>query len=167
VVQWAASGQGVRDAEWRREGLRGELEGVAMAKKVLVVDDEPPTVTAVELALQSEGIEVCTAADGAECLQAVATESPDLVILDVAMPVMDGFQALRVLRENAATKHLPVIMLTARDDDADIVRGWTTGVDFYLTKPFELDELLLVVRRALEATDTNSSDDASTDEPSP
>jgi two-component system cell cycle response regulator len=138
-----------------------------MSRKVLIVDDEPPTVMAVELALRREGIETCTAGDGAECLQAVAAESPDLVILDVKMPVMDGFQALRVLRENPATRNLPVIMLTALDADADVVRGWATGVDFYLTKPFQLDELVLVVRRAFEAVGTSGPEDESADESVP
>jgi DNA-binding response OmpR family regulator len=136
-----------------------------MGKKVLVVDDEQSVLHAVEMALESDGLEVTTAPDGAQCLQAVAAESPDLVVLDVSMPVMDGLQALRVLRENPATKGLPVIMLTALDDDIHITKAWTTGVDFYLTKPFDVDELLLVVQRALAANDTETGETASADKP--
>jgi DNA-binding response OmpR family regulator len=138
-----------------------------MAKKVLVVDDEPSVRKVIEHALQHEGLEVRTAANGAECLQAVAAESPDLVLLDVNMPVMDGFQTLRVLRENDATKDLPVIILTARGDDADVSHAWTTGVDLYLTKPLALDELLLAVRRSLEVLGTDSGEDTSPGDPPP
>ena len=131
-----------------------------MPKKVLVVDDDPSIRRAVQTVLEAEGIEVCTASNGAECLLAVGAESPDLVILDVNMPVMDGLRALRALRGSAATKALPVIMLTARDEDDDVARGWMSGVDLYLTKPFEVDELRVVVRRALEVTGTNSGQQA-------
>ncbi len=136
-----------------------------MAKKVLVVDDEPSVRRLVERALRREGLEVCTAVNGAECVQTVATESPDLVILDVNMPVMDGFQALRVLRENAATKHLPVIMLTVRVENQDVARGWMAGVDLYVPKPFELDDLLVAVRRVLDVTGRRSAEGSSTDGP--
>jgi DNA-binding response OmpR family regulator len=123
-----------------------------MTWKVLVVDDEPPTCRLIENALRREGLEVATATNGAECLLAVAEQCPDLVILDVMMPVLDGFQTLRALRENEATNHLPVLMLTARREHQDVLRGWMTGVDLYLTKPFQLDDLLVAVRRILDVT---------------
>jgi DNA-binding response OmpR family regulator len=124
-------------------------------KKVLVVDDDPLIRKAVRLVVEGEGADVSTADNGAECLLAVGAEAPDLVILDVSMPVMDGLQALRALRENTDTRDLPVIMLTARDDDSDVAQGWVHGVDLYLTKPFETGELRLALRRmlALEETD--------------
>jgi len=143
--------------------MQARQEGADMSKKVLIVDDEPSTVALVERALQRDGIETCTAVNGAACLQVVAADCPDLVILDVNMPVMDGFQALRLLRESAATRNLPVIMLTTRNADADVVRGWTTGIDFYLTKPFDVAELLLIVRRELEGMETRGVEDEPTD----
>ncbi len=121
-------------------------------KRVLVVDDHPPTVRLVQKALQQEGLSVITAGNGAECLMAVQQEQPDLIILDVMMPVMDGFQTLRVLRENEQTKELPVIILTSRKSDEDVFEGWRIGTDLYLTKPFQLSDLVLAVRRILEVS---------------
>ena len=123
-----------------------------MAKLVLAVDDEIPTLKLIQKALDTHGLEVATASNGAEALLAIQQRRPDLVILDVMMPVLDGFQTLRSLRENEATEHLPVIMLTARREDRDVTRGWATGADFYLTKPFEIKELLAVVDRLLEVS---------------
>jgi DNA-binding response OmpR family regulator len=134
------------------------VETEAVPRKVLVVDDEPAMRRMVEHVLQLDGLHVCTAANGAECLVAVGAESPDLVILDVNMPVMDGLEALRLLRQNPTTRDLPVIMLTARDSDHDVTRGWMTGVDLYLTKPFRLEELRLAVGRALEVTATRADE---------
>jgi DNA-binding response OmpR family regulator len=131
-------------------------------KKVLVVDDDPAMRRIVERVLRLEGLEVATAANGAECLIAVGMESPNLIILDVNMPVMGGLQTLRALRENAATRHLPVIMLTARDSDDDVARGWMSGVDLYLTKPFNLQELRVAVRRALEVSAASDGESKST-----
>lgn len=130
-----------------------------MAKRVLVVEDDPPTCRLIANALRREGLEVTTATDGAECLLAVVDQRPDLVILDVMMPVLDGFQTLRALRENDVTKHLPVVMLTARREDRDVLRGWMTGVDLYLTKPFQLDDLLVAVRRILLVSDGQTAED--------
>jgi two-component system alkaline phosphatase synthesis response regulator PhoP/two-component system response regulator VicR len=141
------------------------MGGEAVPKKVLVVDDDPSMRRIVERVLQLDELEVATAANGAECLIAVGGQLPDLIILDVNMPVMDGLQALRALRENAATRNVPVIMLTARDSDDDVARGWMTGVDLYLTKPFELRQLRLAVRRALEVTATDAAEHASADDP--
>jgi len=123
-----------------------------MAKRILVVEDHPPTVRLIQKALEKEGLSVITAGNGAECLIAVHRDRPDLIILDVIMPVMDGFQTLRVLRENEQTKELPVIILTSRKSDEDIFEGWKIGTDLYLTKPFQLPELIIAVKRILEAT---------------
>ena len=122
-----------------------------MARQVLVVDDHQATVQLIRSALENIGLEVRTARNGAEGLLAVNEEKPDLVSLDVMMPVMDGFQALKVLQESPETRELPVIMLTARSSDIDIAHGWRSGVTSYLTKPFSLDQLLSMVRRVLEA----------------
>jgi DNA-binding response OmpR family regulator len=129
-----------------------------MTKRVLVVDDEVATVKMVQLALEGEGLDVTTATNGAECLLQVNASRPDLVILDVAMPVLDGFETLRALRQHEGTTDLPVIMLTARAADEDVLRGWSTGVDLYLTKPFTIEELLIATRRMLVATETPAED---------
>jgi DNA-binding response OmpR family regulator len=121
------------------------------SKRVLVVDDHPPTVRLIRNALEQEGFSVASAANGAECLIALHRELPDLVVLDVVMPVLDGFQTLRILREDAQTKHLPVIILSIRDSDKDVLEGWQTGVDLYLTKPFQMDELVAAVKRLVSA----------------
>ena len=124
-----------------------------MPKRVLVVDDHPPTVRLIQNALEQEGFSVITATNGAECLIAVHQDSPDVVILDVIMPVMDGLQTLRVIRENEATKTLPVIVLSVRDSDQDVLDGWRIGADLYLTKPFKLDDLLAAVKRITQVAD--------------
>lgn len=120
---------------------------------VLVVDDHPPTVRLIQNALEQEGFSVISAANGAECLIAVHENRPDLVVLDVIMPVMDGFQTLRVLRENRDTKALPVVILSIRDSDQDVLEGWRTGADLYLTKPFRIEDLVAAVKRVLEIED--------------
>jgi len=121
-----------------------------MARRVLVVDDHPPTVQLIKSALEGIGLEVRTAENGAECLLAVHEEKPDLVVLDVMMPVLDGFQTLKVLQQSQDTKDIPVIMLTARSSDRDVAHGWRSGVTSYLTKPFSVDQLVAMVRRILE-----------------
>jgi len=122
-----------------------------MPKKILAVDDEKHIVRLVQVNLQRAGYEVVTANDGREALEKVATERPDLVVLDVMMPYMDGFEVLRNLRANPETRELPVIMLTAKAQDADVFKGWQSGVDAYLTKPFNPMELLSFVKRIFKA----------------
>jgi len=122
-----------------------------MARKVLVVDDHPPTVQLIRTALEGLDMEACTASNGAECLLAVDQEKPDLIILDVMMPVMDGFQTLQVLQQSKETESIPVIMLTARSSDRDVAHGWRSGVTSYLTKPFSIDQLVTLVQRILES----------------
>ena len=120
---------------------------------ILVVDDHPPTVRLIQNALEHEGFSVISAANGAECLIAVHENRPDLIVLDVIMPVMDGFQTLRVLRENRETKALPVVILSIRDSDQDVLEGWRIGADLYLTKPFRIDDLVAAVKRVLDIGD--------------
>jgi two-component system, OmpR family, alkaline phosphatase synthesis response regulator PhoP len=122
-----------------------------MAKKILAVDDERHIVRLVEVNLQRAGYEVVTAFDGKEALEKVKAEKPDLVVLDVMMPFMDGFEVLRNLKANAETAEIPVIMLTAKAQDADVFRGWQSGVDCYLTKPFNPMELLTFVKRIFDS----------------
>ncbi len=120
-----------------------------MKPTVLVVDDEPRILRFVRAELESAGFRVVTASEGSSALEAVETEVPDLVVLDVIMPGMDGFEVLRRLRGRRA---VPVILLTARGNDADKVRGLDLGADDYLTKPFSPDELSARIRAVLRRT---------------
>jgi two-component system response regulator MprA len=123
--------------------------------RVLVVDDEPALRDALESSLAFEGYEVTTASDGLEALDAVAAQQPDLVLLDIMMPRMDGLTAVRRLRGRGDT--VPVLMLTARDAVGDRVTGLDVGADDYLAKPFELDELLARVRALLRRSAISST----------
>lgn len=114
--------------------------------RILVVDDEPRYVWAIRLNLEARGYEVLTAGDGQAALERVAGESPDLVILDVRLPGLDGHQVCRRIREFST---VPIIMLTAMAEDADKVTGLDAGADDYVTKPFSAEELLARVRAAL------------------
>ncbi|MBI3910477.1 MAG: response regulator [Armatimonadetes bacterium] len=129
-----------------------------MPKKILAVDDERHIVRLVEVNLQRAGYQVITAYDGREALQKVESEKPDLIVLDVMMPLMDGFEVLSTLKKNPDTKDIPVIMLTAKAQDADVFRGWASGVDCYLTKPFNPMELLTFVKRILDSQATDTAD---------
>jgi len=122
-------------------------------KKILAVDDEKHIVRLVQVNLERQGYEVVCAHDGKEALQKVDEERPDLVVLDVMMPYMDGFEVLQNMRRNPATRDIPVIMLTAKAQDADVFKGWQSGVDCYLTKPFNPMELLSFVKRIFDSLD--------------
>ncbi|MFF7458585.1 response regulator transcription factor [Kitasatospora sp. NPDC008115] len=121
--------------------------GQHTSARLLVVDDEPALRDALESSLAFEGYEVATATDGYEALESVERERPDLVLLDIMMPRMDGLTAVRRMRSRGDT--VPVLMLTARDAVGDRVTGLDVGADDYLAKPFELDELLARVRALL------------------
>lgn len=114
--------------------------------KVLVVDDQPDTVALLQMVLEDEH-EVLVAYDGQEALEAVADGQPDLVLLDVAMPRLDGFRVLNRLRSDPLTARLPVIMLSAHDEPEDLAMGLTLGADYYLGKPFEIDVVTALVAR--------------------
>jgi two-component system response regulator MprA len=124
----------------------GDLDG----RQLLVVDDEPPMRTALKRALELGGFEVALAADGSEGLESAAQIRPDLVVLDVLMPGVDGLEVCRSLR--AQGDRTPILMLTARDAVADRVEGLEAGADDYLVKPFALEELLARVRALLRRT---------------
>ena len=122
-----------------------------MAKKILAVDDERHIVRLIQVNLERHGYQVVTAFDGKEGLEKVASERPDMLVLDVMMPYMDGFEVLRELKKNPATRDLPVIMLTAKANDQDIYHGWQSGAECYLTKPFNPMELISFVRRIFQS----------------
>ncbi|HEY8562170.1 MAG TPA: response regulator transcription factor [Pyrinomonadaceae bacterium] len=116
-----------------------------MARRLLVVDDEAKLLKAVAATLRAEDYEVLTARSGAEALVNVSRMIPDLIISDIRMPGMDGFELARVLRANPRTALIPIIFLTAKGERKDRIAGLRTGVDAYLAKPFDPDELLAVV----------------------
>ena len=118
-----------------------------MAKKILAVDDERHIVRLVQINLQKAGYEVVTATNGIEALAQVAQVKPDLVVMDVMMPEMDGLEALEKMKADPEMAKIPVIMLTAKAQDADVFSGWQKGADLYLTKPFNPAELLNFVKR--------------------
>lgn len=121
-----------------------------MPKKILVVDDEKDVLDLVQLIMEQEGYEVVTARNGDEALQRAAADKPDLMVLDVMMPDMDGFQVLKKLKEDDATADIPVVMLTAKDQDADVAKGWRIGADLYLKKPFVREQLTAFARLTFE-----------------
>ena len=118
--------------------------------RLLVVDDEPNIRELLATSLRFAGFEVHTAADGAGALRVARQVDPDLVVLDVMLPDMDGFAVTRRLREKG--QHVPVVFLTARDDTQDKVTGLTVGGDDYVTKPFSLEEVVARIRAVLRRT---------------
>lgn len=115
--------------------------------KILVVDDEPHMVKLVEANLRAAGYEVVSAVDGRTALAAAERELPDLIILDIMLPGIDGYEVCRRIREYSA---VPILMLTARSSEIDLVRGFDVGADDYLEKPFSINELLVRVRAVLK-----------------
>lgn len=120
-----------------------------MLKRLLVVDDEPNLLTAIAAVLRSKGYEVTTARNGKDALLQIARQLPDLIVSDVRMPVMDGYRLARQLRGAPHTKLIPIVFLTAKDETEDRIEGFQSGVDVYLTKPFEPDELIAVIQNIL------------------
>ncbi len=118
--------------------------------RVLVVEDEPTIAESVAARLRAEGFEVQIAADGHRALDAAAEDQPDLVVLDLMLPGLDGLEVCRRLQ---ATRPVPVLMLTARDDETDVLVGLGVGADDYLTKPFSMRELVARVRALLRRVD--------------
>lgn len=132
-----------------------------MGRKILVVDDEAVLVETIAYNLEQAGYQVTTAADGASALQAAHRETPDLIILDIMLPEMDGLEVCRQLRRESNTSTTPIMMLTARSDEIDKVVGLEVGADDYVTKPFGRRELLARVRALLRRSDyvpTNEAD---------
>jgi two-component system response regulator VicR len=122
------------------------IEAPGTPKRILVVDDESSIRDVLTRYLEREGYRVEVAADGSSALQATAQMSPDLIVLDLMLPGVDGLEVCHRLRAQSA---VPIIMLTARDEEADKIRGFTTGADDYMTKPFSPAELVLRVKAVL------------------
>ena len=118
--------------------------------KILIVDDEPDAVELIEFNLKAAGFDVLTAADGAQALRHARSRQPDLIVLDVMLPELDGLQVCKALRHDPATANIPIIMLTAKAAEIDRVLGLELGADDYVTKPFSPRELVLRVKGLLK-----------------
>jgi CheY-like chemotaxis protein len=123
---------------------------VRAPRRILAVDDERHVVRLIALNLARAGYDVMTAADGQEALRKVAVEPPDLVVLDVVMPRMDGFAVLHSLKADPRTAQIPVILMSGRAETEDVLRGWQSGVDCFMDKPFNPGKLLLYVQRVFD-----------------
>ena len=125
------------------------MSPVSAKKKILIVDDEDDILHFLALVLREKGYEVVTASGGHEALTQAQIEQPDLVLLDIMMPQMDGWEVLKLLRVDEETAHIPVAMLSARTEAKDRVQGLQEGVVDYICKPFSLKELLSKIEQVL------------------
>ncbi|MFN4179213.1 MAG: response regulator [Armatimonadota bacterium] len=120
-----------------------------MKRKILVVDDEVAIVRVLRDRLETEGFEVLTAYDGLQGVEIAQKEQPDLIIMDITMPNMDGITAAKLLREKPETAHIPIVMLTARGQETDEQAGYQAGAIRYFTKPFSTRQLVREIRNIL------------------
>ena len=118
--------------------------------KILIVDDEPNIVVALEFLLQQQGFVVEKAYNGQEALYKLSSVRPGIVILDVMMPGMDGFEVARRIRQQPSNRNTQIIFLTAKGTDADKIKGYGAGGEVYITKPFDNDELIQTVQEVVE-----------------
>ncbi|HNS31709.1 MAG TPA: response regulator [bacterium] len=115
-------------------------------KKILIIEDEHDVFMSLSLILKSHGYIVSGAPDGEEGLKKFKKEKPDLVILDVSMPGMDGWQVLEKIKAGFISRRVPVIMLTGKSGEEDKIKGYSYGADYYVTKPYNIDKLLPVIK---------------------
>jgi len=120
-------------------------------RKVLIVDDEPNIVTALEFLLRRSGYDVRLATDGGQALQEVDAYRPDLVLLDVMMPVKSGYEVCQKMRERADLAQVKIVMLSAKGSEAEVNKGLSLGADLYITKPFSTQELVATIDRLFDA----------------
>ncbi len=125
-----------------------------MTKKILIADDEPNIVTALEFLLQRNLYEVFIARNGEDALKLVEAHQPDLVLLDVMMPVRSGYEVCQRMRERAEWRHIKIIMLTAKGRDVEMSKGLSIGADLYITKPFSTQELVAKINGLLGVGET-------------
>jgi len=121
-----------------------------MTKKILIADDEPNIVAALEFLLQRNGYDVYVARNGEEAIKLVEDRVPDLVLLDVMMPVRSGYEVCKRIRERADWGHIKIIMLSAKGRDAEVNKGLAIGADLYITKPFSTRDLMVKISELLE-----------------
>lgn len=121
-----------------------------MTKKILIVDDEKDIVETLKFMLEVEGLNCITAYDGEEALLKAKSESPDLIILDVMLPKINGYKVCRLLKFDMKYKDIPILMVTARSQDEDKLIGEETGANEYITKPFNIEDVVVMVKKYLE-----------------
>lgn len=131
---------------------------VKIGKRILIVDDEPHIVRTLEDLLAAEGYIVYKALDGKKALEQADAMQPDLILLDVMMPKMDGFEVLKRLKKNKNTMDIPVIMLTVKSTSADIEEGISLYAEKYLTKPFDSDVLLKEIEKSFALRETKGTE---------
>jgi DNA-binding response OmpR family regulator len=119
------------------------------SKKVLIIDDEVDLVETIRFPLELEGFQVLAAYNGEEGLNQARSENPDLILLDLMLPKLDGYKVCRLLKFDERYKHIPIFMLTAKTQEKDKILGKETGADEYLTKPFDIDELIAKIKSNL------------------
>jgi CheY-like chemotaxis protein len=120
-----------------------------MADRALLVDDDPEVITTTRWMLETSGFIVETAASGREALEALKARLPTVVLLDVTMPEMSGFEVLKMIRSDPTTAKLPVILVTARSGDRDFLTGYQMDADYYVAKPYSRDDLVYAIRLVL------------------
>jgi DNA-binding response OmpR family regulator len=118
-------------------------------KKILLVDDEVDLVETIRFSLENEGYNVLVSYDGEDALNQARKENPDLILLDLMLPKLDGYKVCRLLKFDERYKHIPILMLTAKTQEKDKLLGKETGADEYITKPFDIDKLLGKVKSYL------------------
>jgi DNA-binding response OmpR family regulator len=118
-------------------------------KKILVVDDEVDLVKTIQFALEAEGYEVLVSHNGEDALNQSRKENPDLILLDLMLPKLDGYKVCRLLKFDERYKHIPILMLTAKTQQKDKLLGKETGADEYITKPFDMEELMEKIKKYL------------------
>ncbi|MFC1767667.1 response regulator transcription factor [Candidatus Margulisiibacteriota bacterium] len=117
--------------------------------KILIVEDDPSTAELIKFTVEAKGHNTLSAADGGEAVKKVRTDAPDLIVLDIMLPTMDGFQVCQILKHNKAYQSIPIIILSAKIKKEDIDKGLEKGADEYLTKPFDPKTLLLKIESFL------------------
>lgn len=118
--------------------------------KIVIAEDEIEVRNAISLVLELAGYEVFSCEDGKRALECIKANLPDIVISDISMPNMNGYQLLRNMKETPDLKDIPVILLTAKDSTKEVLEGWSSGADYYITKPFTSDVLLLSIKHVRE-----------------
>ena len=121
-----------------------------MPPKILIVDDEPNIVIPLQFLMEQNGYEALVARSGEEALEMISKEKPDLVLLDIMLPGVDGFEVCEIIRLNPEWRHTRVIFLTAKGRDVDIAKGMVLGADEYITKPFSNQQIIDSVKKLLE-----------------
>ena len=121
-----------------------------MPKKILIVDDEPSIIVALQFLMEQNGYETVIAFSGVEAMELIGQHRPDLILLDIMLPVIDGFEVLQRVRENLAWRDIRIVLLTALGNEANIAKGLALGADAYITKPFSNIDVVTKVKELLE-----------------